>query len=79
MQIMGGNILAFVKENLAHIGHFHIAAVPGRNEPYRGELDYARLVKEISGMGYTGVFGLEYWAKDGYEESLKRSLQYLSD
>jgi hydroxypyruvate isomerase len=78
MQIMGGNILAFVKENLNFIGHFHIAGVPGRNEPYKGELDYPFIVKEISAAGYTGAFGLEYWPKDAAEASLKKSLEYLS-
>ena len=78
MQIMGGNILAFVRDSLDYIGHFHLAGVPGRNEPYTGELDYARIVREITAMGYPGVFGLEYWAKEDGEASLKKSLEYLS-
>ncbi|GHT78111.1 hydroxypyruvate isomerase [Spirochaetia bacterium] len=77
MQIMGGNILAFVKENLNHIGHFHIASVPGRNEPYRGELDYGQIVREITGMGYTGNFGLEYWPTEDVTASLGKSLRCL--
>jgi hydroxypyruvate isomerase len=78
MQIMGGNILSFVAENLRYIGHFHIAGVPGRNEPFGGELDYARIVREITAMGYTGCFGLEYWPKGDVEGSLRKSLEYLS-
>jgi hydroxypyruvate isomerase len=77
MQIMGGNILSFVKENLDYIGHFHIAGVPGRHEPCTGELDYAHIVRELSFMGYTGCFGLEYWPLDDVESSLKKSLEYL--
>jgi hydroxypyruvate isomerase len=77
-QIMGGNILAFVREHLKWIGHFHLAGVPGRHEIYSGELDYARIVKEIFGMGYRGAFGLEYWAKEDEEVSLKKTLEYLS-
>jgi hydroxypyruvate isomerase len=78
VQIMSGNILTFVKENLEWIGHFHIAGVPGRHEPYSGELDYARIVKEISAMGYRGVFGLEYWAEEDEDTSLKKTLEYFS-
>lgn len=78
MQIAGGNVLSFVKENLDLIGHFHIAGVPGRNEPYTGELDYGRILREIRALGYTGVFGLEYWAKEEYGVSLKKSLEYLT-
>jgi hydroxypyruvate isomerase len=78
MQIMGGDILSFVRENLEHIGHFHIAGVPGRHEPYLGELDYPRIIREVSAMGYTGCFGLEYWPLEAAEISLKKSLACLS-
>jgi hydroxypyruvate isomerase len=77
-QIMGGGILAFVKENLEWIGHFHLAGVPGRHELYAGELDYARIVKEISAMGYRGAFGLEYRPGEDGETSLSKTLEYLS-
>jgi hydroxypyruvate isomerase len=77
MQIMTGNILAFVKENIRHIGHFHVAGVPGRHEPDACELDYAFILKEIDGMGYDGYFGLEYWPSVGDEESLRRTLRRL--
>ena len=61
MQIMDGNILAFVKANLDCIGHFHVAGVPGRHEPMDCELDYPVILREIVKMGYSGCFGLEYW------------------
>jgi hydroxypyruvate isomerase len=77
MQIMTGNILAFVKENIRHIGHFHVAGVPGRHEPDACELDYAFILKEIDAMGYDGYFGLEYWPTVGDGESLKRTLRSL--
>jgi hydroxypyruvate isomerase len=78
MQIMGGNVLAFVKENLAHIGHFHVAGVPGRKEPVPSELDYVFILKEIDGMGYTGHFGLEYWPTVEPGESLARTRRVLT-
>lgn len=77
MQIMSGNILAFVKDNLEHIGHFHIAGVPGRHEPAACELNYAFIVKSITAMGYRGGFGLEYWPVGNHETSLKKTLAYF--
>ena len=61
MQIMDGNVLSFVKKNLRHIGHFHVAGVPGRHEPQPCELDYPFIIEQIDAMGYAGYFGLEYW------------------
>jgi len=73
MQIMDGNIVAFLRENIRHIGHFHVAGVPGRNEPDRCELDYPFIVGEIEKLGYTGFFGLEYWPTVDHAESLRRT------
>lgn len=78
MQIMSGNILSFVKENLSLIGHFHIAGVPGRNEPFENELDYRFIVKSIEEMGYEGIFGLEYFPLKDPEISLKETLRLFS-
>ncbi len=77
MQIMHGNILAFLQKNIRHVGHFHIAAVPGRHEPDTGELAYPFILKEIDKLGYTGLFGLEYWPTTDHAESLKRTMHYL--
>ncbi len=38
MQIMEGNIISTIMNNIDKIGHFHVAGVPGRHEPYFGEL-----------------------------------------
>ena len=78
MQIMYGNILLFVRQNLEHIGHFHIAGVPGRHEPVPSELDYAFILKEIDAMGYTGYFGLEYWPTGDAAASLERTRRALA-
>jgi hydroxypyruvate isomerase len=77
-QIMDGNVTAFIRENIKHIGHFHIAAVPGRHEPDTGELNYPFILKEIDRLGYTGYCGLEYWPTVPDAESLKRTLKHLA-
>ncbi len=78
MQIMHGDILSFVKENLPWIGHFHVAGVPGRHEPCPSELDYPFILKRINAMGYAGYFGLEYWPTGDAASSLRRTLSVLS-
>ena len=77
MQIMAGNVTAFIKENIQYIGHFHVAGVPGRHEPASGELNYRYIVGEIDGTGYDGYIGLEYWPTVGHEESLRQTLEYF--
>jgi hydroxypyruvate isomerase len=77
MQIMDGNVTAFIRENIRYIGHFHIAGVPGRHEPDSGELNYPFILKEIDRLGYTGYCGLEYWPTMDHAESLKRTLAQL--
>jgi len=72
MQIMEGNILDTIKENIALIGHFHSAGVPGRHELDNGELNYPSIVKEVDRLGYQGYFGLEYFPALSSEESLQR-------
>jgi hydroxypyruvate isomerase len=78
MQIMHGDILSFVKQNLSHIGHFHVAGVPGRHEPSPSELDYAFILGQIDGMDYKGYFGLEYWPTGDSAASLQRTRRALS-
>jgi hydroxypyruvate isomerase len=77
MQIMDGNILAFLERNISYIGHFHVAGVPGRTEPMDCELNYPYILKEIDVMGYDGCFGLEYWPTMDDAESLSSSKKYL--
>lgn len=77
MQIMQGNILAFIEKNLDIIGHFHSAGVPGRGELYNGELNYPFILKKIKQWGYDGRFGLEYFPTIESGESLVKIREYL--
>lgn len=71
MQIMEGNIISTIEQNIDIIGHFHAAGVPGRHELYFGELNYPNIIKCIKDLGYEGYFGLEYFPSKESEESLK--------
>jgi hydroxypyruvate isomerase len=77
MQIMEGNIIATINANVAGVGHFHSAGVPGRHELFTGELDYGNIVKAVDAAGYQGYFGLEYWPTYDQRQSLIDTLKYL--
>ena len=78
MQIMEGNIISNIKNNIEFIGHFHSAGVPGRHELYTGELNYKNIIKEIKNSGYKKYFGVEYWPSIGGKESLKQTFEFLN-
>ena len=78
MQIMEGDLVNHIKRNIDVIGHFHSAGVPGRHELYQGETDYPFLMGQIETLGYQGVFGLEYLPSTDHEESVRKTLAYLT-
>jgi len=78
MQIMEGDLAGHIERHLDVIGHFHAAGVPGRHEIYEGEVNYRFLLQMIEQSGYRGVFALEYGPSIDHEESLRRTLAYLS-
>ncbi len=63
MQIMEGNIIENIRAFSDTFGYFHVADVPGRNQPGTGELNYANIIKALRGTGYDGVVGFEFEAK----------------
>lgn len=79
-QIMEGNILPSVTQNLDCIAHLHAAGHPGRHELQYGENDYKVIFEKLDQAGYTGACGLEYTPLLLPDESLRlaRSL-YGSD
>jgi hydroxypyruvate isomerase len=75
VQIMEGNLIATISENIEYMGHFHAAGVPGRHDMDESqEINYHAVFKAIDQAGYQGFVGLEYWPKGEAEESLKRFL-----
>jgi hydroxypyruvate isomerase len=61
MQIMEGDIIRTIRDNIQWIGHFHTAGNPGRNElgPNQ-ELNYHAIAQAIVDTGYTGYLSHEY-------------------
>ena len=61
MQIMEGDLIATIKRNIDHIGHFHTAGVPGRHElDENQEIYYPAVMRAIAETGYDGYVSHEY-------------------
>ena len=74
MQIMEGNLVANIKENHQYYGHYHVAGVPGRNEPWNDqEINYPKVMQAIDATGFEGYVALEYVFKEPLKESMRRS------
>jgi hydroxypyruvate isomerase len=61
MQIMEGDIIRTIRNNIQYIGHFHTAGNPGRHElDSTQELNYKAIAQAIVDLGFTGYFAHEY-------------------
>ena len=75
MQIMDGDIIRTIRDNIQWLGHFHTAGNPGRNEPDDSqELNYRPIAQAIVDLGYTGYFSHEYSPKKDPLTSLDAAL-----
>jgi hydroxypyruvate isomerase len=64
MQIMEGDVIRTIKDNIQYFGHFHTGGVPGRNEiDVTQELYYPAIVKAILDTGFKGYFAHEFIPK----------------
>lgn len=66
-QLMAGNLINTLRENIDVVGHFHVADAPGRHEPGTGEINWRNVLSAIRDTGYDRYVGLEYFAtvRDG--------------
>jgi hydroxypyruvate isomerase len=61
MQIMEGDVIRTIRQNLAHIAHFHTGGVPGRHELDDGqELNWKTVCKAIADQGFAGYLAHEF-------------------
>ncbi len=61
MQIMEGDVIRTIRQNIKWIGHFHTGGVPGRNElDDRQELNWPAIMRAIADTGYTGYVAHEF-------------------
>ena len=60
MQLMEGNLINTIRDNLDKIGHMQLADVPGRLPPKDGEINFPNVLNAIEEADYHGFVGLEY-------------------
>ena len=61
MQIMEGDVIRTIRENIDYIAHFHTGGVPGRNEiDETQELNYKAIMEAISELGFQGFVAQEF-------------------
>jgi hydroxypyruvate isomerase len=71
MQIMEGDVIRTIQQNIEHIAHFHTGGVPGRNEiDDSQELNYARIAQAIVDTGFKGYYAHEFIPKKDAMTSL---------
>lgn len=82
MQIMDGDIVHRITQNIQWIGHFHTAGVPGRHEidNRSNELNYNFVANAIAGTGFPGFCAHEYSPAPGRDfiSSLKEAREIFT-
>lgn len=78
LQIMEGDIVRTIRENIQWLGHFHTGGNPGRHEiDDTQELNYRFVAQAILETGYTGYVAHEYSPAQGHDpvKSLEEAMQ----
>jgi hydroxypyruvate isomerase len=79
-QVMEGNIVATIRDNIQWIHHFHCAGVPGRHEiDGTQELNYRFIAEAIVGTGFKGYIAHEYRPTPGRDplKSIEADIEIL--
>jgi len=64
MQIMEGDVIRTIRQNIEHIGHFHTAGNPGRKDlDDQQELQYGAICRAIAATPYAGYVAHEFTPK----------------
>ncbi|MEO7456404.1 MAG: TIM barrel protein [Gemmatimonadaceae bacterium] len=76
MQIMEGDVVRTIRDNFAHIAHFHTGGVPGRNEiDDTQELNYRRVMQAIADLGFTGFVAQEFVPRRDALTSMRQAFE----
>jgi hydroxypyruvate isomerase len=76
MQIMEGDIIRTIRDNIQYIAHFHTGGVPGRHElDDTQELQWRTVAKAIADLNYQGYFAHEFVPAKDPLTSLKSAVE----
>ncbi|MGH7660965.1 MAG: TIM barrel protein, partial [Vulcanimicrobiaceae bacterium] len=76
VQITEGDLAHRIRSLAGRFAHVQIAGNPERNEPDRGEVNYAYVLDVLDATGYDGWVGCEYRPKNGTREGLAWARPY---
>jgi len=76
MQIMEGDLIRTIRNNIPYIGHFHTAGVPGRNDmDETQEIFYPAVMRAIAETGYDLFVGHEFLPKGDTFEAIQAAFK----
>jgi len=75
-QIAGGDLITRFEKHLPFVGHVQVAAVPSRQEPDEGEVNYREIFAALDRLGYGGFVGAEYHPRGRTEDGLAWGRSY---
>jgi hydroxypyruvate isomerase len=76
MQIMEGDVIRTIRENIQYIGHFHTGGVPGRHEiDGTQELNYGAIARAVADLGFTGFLSHEFVPAQDPLQSLRAAVE----
>jgi hydroxypyruvate isomerase len=79
MQIMEGDVIRTIRENIQWIGHFHTGGVPGRHElDETQELNWPAIMRAIAATGYGGYVAHEFVPTRDPLTSLREAVKLCS-
>ncbi len=76
MQIMEGNLISTIRDNIRWIGHFHTAGVPGRADiDETQEINYPAVCRAIAASGYDLYLAHEFVPKGDLFAAMRRAYE----
>ncbi len=79
MQIMEGDLIRTIRDNIQYIAHFHCAGVPGRHEiDETQEVNWHAVAKAIADLSFPGYIAQEFVPARDALTSMKQAVQVLT-
>jgi hydroxypyruvate isomerase len=79
MQIMEGDLIRTIRDNIQYIAHFHCAGVPGRHEiDDTQEVNWHAVAKAIADLNFSGYIAQEFVPTRDPLTSLKQAVEVLT-
>ena len=79
MQIMEGDLIRTIRDNIQYIAHFHVAGVPGRHEiDGTQEVQWNAVAKAIADLNFQGYIAQEFTPTRDPLTSMKQAVEILT-